>query len=106
MNRTELQSAKITAAVRPPARADHVPDRAANRGEQRSLLDKPIPAPTWDHAGSGGGVDDLLAMGHALGADAVRVSAGRIRVRNTTARTSSFRAIAPTKPISAGLTPA
>jgi hypothetical protein len=63
MNRTELQSAEITAAVRPLARARHVPDRTVNRGEQRSLPDKPIPAPTWDHAGRGGGVDDLLSSG-------------------------------------------
>ena len=63
MNRSELQSAEITAVVRPLVRARHMPDGAISRGEQRSLPDKPIPAPTWDHAGSGGGVDDLPRSG-------------------------------------------
>src|SRR5215831_389394 len=34
------------------ARARSVPDWAANQGEQRSLPDKLIRAPTWEQAGS------------------------------------------------------
>jgi len=37
-----------------------VPDRAVNRGKQRSLTDKLIRPPTWDWAGSGGDQDGLL----------------------------------------------
>ncbi len=44
------------------ARGPCVPDRAANLGEQWSLItDKLIPQPAWNKAGSEGDPDDLLS---------------------------------------------
>src|SRR5262249_30759290 len=42
-------------------RARCVPDRAVNRGKQRSLTDKLIRPPTWEQAGTGGDQDGLLS---------------------------------------------
>jgi hypothetical protein len=46
---------------RSTVRARYVPDGAANQGEQRSLSDNLIPAPTWEQPGSGSGRDGLLS---------------------------------------------
>src|SRR5262249_2331549 len=52
--------------TRSMARARYVPDWAVNQGDQRSLPDNLIRAPTWEQAGSGGDRDDLLSLGYPL----------------------------------------